>query len=172
MQLQIEKLEHLKVLNFYVPFKLTKSAILLKPNESENPKFVQNIFGACGGVHCLLTSELLAFRYDETSDAETARLLIMAELEDFFADSEDLHKLNVTNDAFELAQAVADSFIRPTLNRDKGDLELIELDNDVLMVKFTGHCAGCPFAQNTLNNVIIKTFNHYIPQIKEIRLQE
>lgn len=172
MQLQIEKLENLKVLNFYVTFETVKTAVLLKPNNPENPEFVKNIFTACGGEYCLLTSELFAFKYDENTDFEAARLLIMAELEDFFAAPENLRSLQGASSILESAQAVADSFIRPTLNRDKGDVELLGLENGVLTLKFVGHCAGCPFAQNTLNNVIVKTFRRFVPQIKEIRLEE
>lgn len=172
MQLQIEQLENLRVLNFYVSFYLTESAILLKPNASENPDFVNNIFSTCGGEYCLITPEVFALKYSEGANVESVRLLIMAELEDFFAERNNLKNLKNSAPVYDLAQAVADSFIRPTLNRDKGDVELLKIDNGILTLKFTGHCAGCPFAQNTLNNVIAKTFSRYVPQIKEIRMEE
>ena len=172
MQLQIEKLENLKVINFFIRLELTEPAVLMKPNCINIPKFVKNIFSECGGEYCLLTPDLIAFKYDNNTDIETASLIIMAELEDFFAAPENLRSIQKNDNILELAQAVADSFIRPTLNRDNGDVELLGLDSGILTLKFVGHCAGCPFAQNTLNNVIAKTFNRYVPQIKEIRLEE
>ena len=51
-------------------------------------------------------------------------------------------------------------------------IETLLLGENVLQVQFTGHCAGCPYAQNTLQNVIVKTFKRYLPQIKEVRLKE
>lgn len=172
MQLQIEHLPNLKVLNFYVPKVLSKKTLLLTPDSSDNPEFMRNIFDSFDGEHCLVTPEVFAFKYKNESEIDELRALIMAELEDFFEAPENLDNLQGKDDTFALAQAVADSFIRPTLNRDKGDIELVSLTDGVLIVKFTGHCAGCPFAQNTLNNVIVKALCRLIPQIKEVRLEE
>ena len=43
--------------------------------------------------------------------------------------------------------------IRPSLQADGGDVELVEITEDnVVMVRLTGHCGGCPMAQMTLKN--------------------
>lgn len=172
MQLQVEHLAALRVFNFYLPSSVNDKALLFYPQNQNNPQFVNNIFSDCKAERCLLTPELFACKYSDDADVAETRLLIMAELEDFF-ETVPLPDLQESEtDVINLAQAVADSYIRPTLNRDKGDIELLGFDNGVLRLKFTGHCAGCPFAQNTLNNVIAKAFNRLIPNIKEIRLEE
>ncbi len=40
--------------------------------------------------------------------------------------------------------------IRPALNADGGDIELVKLTGDRAEVRLTGACAGCPSAEMTL----------------------
>jgi len=44
--------------------------------------------------------------------------------------------------------------IRPTLQRDGGDLELIDLDNNVVFIKLKGACSGCIGAASTMKDFI------------------
>ena len=45
--------------------------------------------------------------------------------------------------------------IRPYLQRDGGDIEFVELTEDLIVkVRLQGHCAGCPGAQMTLKGVV------------------
>ena len=172
MQLQIEHLQNLRTINFYINLTADNKAMLFYPQNQSNPELIRNIFFGAEIERCLLTPDLLACKYGENADVDDLRLLIMAELEDFEQTAQKIKYENSDVEIFDLAQAVADSYIRPTLNRDKGDVELLGLNGGVLSLKFVGHCAGCPFAQNTLNNVIAKAFNRLIPAIREIRLEE
>jgi Fe-S cluster biogenesis protein NfuA len=40
--------------------------------------------------------------------------------------------------------------LRPALNADGGDIELVNLEGDVVRVRLTGACAGCASAEMTL----------------------
>ncbi len=42
--------------------------------------------------------------------------------------------------------------VRPMLQRDGGDVELVDVDEDtgVVKVRLTGACKGCPMSQMTL----------------------
>ncbi|MCJ7611999.1 MAG: NifU family protein, partial [Candidatus Aminicenantes bacterium] len=40
--------------------------------------------------------------------------------------------------------------IRPGLQADGGDVELVEVKDGVVKVKLTGACGGCPMSQMTL----------------------
>lgn len=40
--------------------------------------------------------------------------------------------------------------LRPALNADGGDIELVNLEGDVVRVRLTGACSGCPSAEMTL----------------------
>lgn len=55
----------------------------------------------------------------------------------------------------ELIAAVIES-IRPNLQRDKGDCELIDVQGDKVYVKMTGACVMCSLSSMTLNGVQAK----------------
>jgi len=46
--------------------------------------------------------------------------------------------------------------IRPNLQRDKGDCELIDVQGDKVFVRMTGACVGCQLSSMTLNGVQAK----------------
>lgn len=54
-----------------------------------------------------------------------------------------------------LIEATIES-IRPNLQRDKGDCELIDVQGDKVYVKMTGACVGCQLSSMTLNGVQAK----------------
>ena len=59
--------------------------------------------------------------------------------------------------------------IRPSLQADGGDVELIDVGADgVVKVKLTGACHGCPMSQMTLKNGIEKIIKKQVPEIKEV----
>jgi len=47
-------------------------------------------------------------------------------------------------------QQVIEAELRPGLQADGGDMELVDIDGDRVVVKLKGACAGCPGAQTTL----------------------
>lgn len=58
--------------------------------------------------------------------------------------------------------------IRPALMADGGNVELIEVKNDVVKVKLTGACGGCPMSQMTLKMGIERHLKNEISEIKEV----
>ena len=58
--------------------------------------------------------------------------------------------------------------IRPALMADGGNVELVEVKDDVVKVKLTGACAGCPMSQMTLKMGIERHLKSEIPEIKEV----
>ena len=67
----------------------------------------------------------------------------------------------------EKVQAAIDQ-IRPTLQRDGGDVELVEVEDGLVKVRLTGACKGCPMSQMTLKNGIEKFLKKEIPGIKSV----
>ena len=60
--------------------------------------------------------------------------------------------------------------IRPSLQFDGGDVELVEVTEDgVVKVKLTGACGSCPFATMTLKAGIERILKQEIPEIKEVQ---
>jgi Fe-S cluster biogenesis protein NfuA len=65
-------------------------------------------------------------------------------------------------------QAALDK-VRPTLQKDGGDVVLINVTDDgVVQVQLTGACKGCPMSQMTLKNGIEKFLKSEVPEVKEV----
>jgi Fe-S cluster biogenesis protein NfuA len=58
--------------------------------------------------------------------------------------------------------------IRPMLQRDGGDVELVEVDNGVVKVRLTGACKGCPMSQMTLKNGIERLLKQEVPGLTSV----
>ncbi|HEX9901384.1 MAG TPA: NifU family protein [Acidobacteriota bacterium] len=58
--------------------------------------------------------------------------------------------------------------IRPGLQADGGDVELVEVKDGVVKVKLTGACGGCPMSQMTLKMGIERQLKKDVPEIKEV----
>lgn len=59
--------------------------------------------------------------------------------------------------------------VRPFLQRDGGDVELVEVTDDgVVKVKLKGACAGCPGAIQTLKMGIERVLKEAVPEVKEV----
>ena len=59
--------------------------------------------------------------------------------------------------------------VRPALQADGGDVELIEVTEDgTVKVKLTGACSGCPMSTMTLKQGIERVLKTEVPEIKEV----
>ena len=58
--------------------------------------------------------------------------------------------------------------IRPSLQADGGDVELVEVKDGIVKVRLTGACGGCPMSQMTLKMGIERVLKKDIPEIKEV----
>ena len=68
----------------------------------------------------------------------------------------------------EEVQAALDD-VRPHLQMDGGDVELVEVTDDgVVKVRLTGSCAGCPMSQMTLKWGVENYLKKKIPDVKSV----
>lgn len=58
--------------------------------------------------------------------------------------------------------------IRPALQRDGGDVELVGVEDGVVKVRLQGACKGCPMSQMTLKNGIEKFLQKEIPEVVRV----
>jgi len=59
--------------------------------------------------------------------------------------------------------------IRPFLENDGGNINLIGIENDqVVKVQFTGTCSSCTVNQMTLKSGVEMTIKKYAPQIQSV----
>ena len=59
--------------------------------------------------------------------------------------------------------------IRPLLQRDGGDIELIEVTDGIVKVRLTGACKGCPMSQMTLKQGVEKLLLKEVPGLKQVQ---
>ncbi len=60
------------------------------------------------------------------------------------------------------------SKIRPLLQRDGGDIELIDVQDGVVKVRLQGACGSCPMSTMTLKMGVEKQLKEEIPEIKQV----
>ena len=60
--------------------------------------------------------------------------------------------------------------VRPYLNADGGDIELVDLEGNSAGVRLTGMCAGCPSAHMTLYLGVENALREEIPEFETLRL--
>jgi len=58
--------------------------------------------------------------------------------------------------------------IRPMLQRDGGDVELVDVEDGIVKVRLQGACKGCPMSQMTLKNGIERFLKKEIPEVKSV----
>jgi Fe-S cluster biogenesis protein NfuA len=59
--------------------------------------------------------------------------------------------------------------IKPSLQADGGDVELVEVGEDgIIKVRLTGACGSCPMSQMTLKMGIEKMLKKEIPEVVEV----
>jgi Fe-S cluster biogenesis protein NfuA len=69
----------------------------------------------------------------------------------------------------ERIEAVLDR-VRPFLNADGGDIELVAVEGNSAQVRLTGMCAGCPSAHMTLHVGIETALREEIPDFETLRV--
>ncbi|MFH1403886.1 MAG: NifU family protein [Candidatus Altiarchaeota archaeon] len=58
--------------------------------------------------------------------------------------------------------------IRPLLQMDGGDVELVDVEGGVVKVRLKGACHGCPMSQMTLQHGIEQTLKKEVPGVERV----
>ena len=58
--------------------------------------------------------------------------------------------------------------IRPALQADGGDVELVDVSGGVVSVKLEGACSGCLMSTMTLKMGIERLLKEKVPEVKEV----
>ncbi len=66
----------------------------------------------------------------------------------------------------EVEKALA--MVRPALQADGGDVELVDVRDGIVSVKLTGACGSCPMSQMTLKAGIERAIKEAVPGIKGV----
>ncbi len=61
------------------------------------------------------------------------------------------------------------NLIRPGVQADGGDLELVDVDDQgVVHLRLHGACVGCPSSEVTLTNGIERNLKELVPEVAEV----
>jgi len=59
--------------------------------------------------------------------------------------------------------------VRPALQRDGGDIELVSVeDSGTVKVRLKGACGACPMSTMTLKQGVEKYLKQHVPDVKEV----
>ncbi|HEX2924406.1 MAG TPA: NifU family protein [Chloroflexota bacterium] len=58
--------------------------------------------------------------------------------------------------------------IRPGLQMDGGDIELVGVENGVVKVRLVGACAGCPMSMMTLQMGVERAIKKEVPEVVRV----
>jgi Fe-S cluster biogenesis protein NfuA len=58
--------------------------------------------------------------------------------------------------------------VRPMLQADGGDVELVDVQDGIVTVRLQGACGGCPMSQMTLKNGIERILKEEVPEVVSV----
>lgn len=58
--------------------------------------------------------------------------------------------------------------IRPALQADGGDAELVDVKDGVVFIRLTGACSGCPMSTLTLRMGVERVIKAEVPEVKQL----
>ena len=58
--------------------------------------------------------------------------------------------------------------IRPALQADGGDIQLVSVEDGIVKVRLVGACSGCPMSQMTMTQGVEKAIKKAVPEVKKV----
>jgi Fe-S cluster biogenesis protein NfuA len=58
--------------------------------------------------------------------------------------------------------------IRPALQADGGNIELVDVVDGIVKVRLTGACGSCPMSQMTLKMGVERALKQQVPEVKSV----
>lgn len=118
----------------------------------------------------LLTADYIYIKATDEAALEDASLLALAEIEEYFSTPKK-PQIAPISETEEKIRLILKLIIAPFLQKDGGDIELIEYKDNIVSVHFLGKCQGCPYAKRTLEERVAKNLIRCLPYIKEVVLR-
>ena len=77
---------------------------------------------------------------------------------------------NINQIQEELATKVMEALdsIRPFLNKDGGDIELVDVQGTTVIVRLLGHCSSCGISSSTMKLGVENTIKQFAPEIETV----
>ena len=75
--------------------------------------------------------------------------------------------------SLEAVQEILDDMVRPALQGDGGDIELVEVtDEGLVTIRFLGACIGCPSSAHTPHQGIERLLKERVPEVTGVKAIE
>ena len=58
--------------------------------------------------------------------------------------------------------------IRPALQADGGDIQLVSVEDGIVKVRLIGACSGCPMSQMTMTQGVETAIKKVVPEVKKV----
>ena len=58
--------------------------------------------------------------------------------------------------------------IRPSLQADGGDIQLVDVEEGIVKVRLTGACSGCPMSAMTMSLGVERAIKEMVPEVKKV----
>jgi Fe-S cluster biogenesis protein NfuA len=58
--------------------------------------------------------------------------------------------------------------IKPQIQADGGDIDLVAIENNIVKVRLRGACVGCPMSALTLKAGVERVIKQKVPEIKSV----
>jgi len=72
----------------------------------------------------------------------------------------------------EQIEMILNKKVRPALAKHEGDVTVLSLENNILKVRLTGKCSGCPAADRTSEELIAAEIKAAFPSVTDVVLVE
>lgn len=69
-------------------------------------------------------------------------------------------------------EEILEKYVRPDLSGHNGNIQLIDIKNDIAYVKLMGHCSGCPAAKYTMESIVKEEILKHTDVVCDVRLHE
>ncbi|MBR1605960.1 MAG: NifU family protein [Alphaproteobacteria bacterium] len=162
-------------LNFFPPQKILPDncAEFIDSKSLRQSPLAENLFDLGDITAVFMTTDMISVTKSPEADWATLKPQILAEMMDFLTSGEAIvinHQHPKTdNDLIQQIISLLNVRIRPAVQRDEGDIKFVSFKQGVVYVEMLGHCAGCPYASQTLKDGVEKILRNYIPEVISVK---
>ncbi len=164
------------VINFFPPVQILKSgtAEFADAKSIRKSPLAEQIFDLGGIVSVFITQDMISVTKEPSTDWETLKPQIMAEIMDYISTGEKavVEPQPLSEEESETIKQIIgliNARVRPAVKQDGGDIIYHSFENGIVFVEMKGSCSGCPYALVTLKEGVEKLLKTYIPAVKEVR---
>ena len=154
---------------FNVPIKTTGKATFHSAEESSHLPLVSSLFSILGIKRVYLFQNQMTLTHDGTTTPEEIEKQLTSIIHtrisihdpDFSYEEPIIQKRSASNDPQIMKiDEILDRTIRPGLQADGGDLEVVSADGDRIQISYQGACGGCPSATTGTLEAIENILRH------------